>query len=98
MTPIFGDRIDHLMAWHGRDLCKEDISFDLSRRHVAALEDVLLSLRKGVWNLAKSARNTVGTRRSTVISIRYPTKSKRAARLSLYAACRSKVTPSTRSA
>jgi Taurine catabolism dioxygenase TauD, TfdA family len=53
MTPIFGDRIDHLMAWHGRSLCKEDISFDLSRRHVAALEDVLLSLRKGGLELGE---------------------------------------------
>src|SRR3954466_2675184 len=48
MTPILCGRIDYLMAWHGRDLCKEEISFDLSRRHVAALEDVLFSLPRGV--------------------------------------------------
>jgi len=48
MTPILCGRVDYLMAWHGRDLCKEDISFDLSRRHVAALEDVLFSLPRGV--------------------------------------------------
>lgn len=46
MTPIFRDRIDHPMAWRGCDLSKDDISFDLSRRHVIALEDVLLKVRK----------------------------------------------------
>jgi len=34
------------MAWSGHDLAKDDISFDLSRRHVAALEDVLENVRK----------------------------------------------------
>ncbi|HEX3418167.1 MAG TPA: TauD/TfdA family dioxygenase [Stellaceae bacterium] len=46
MTPIFRDRIDHPMAWRGRDLSKEEISFDLSQRHAAALKDVLLKIRK----------------------------------------------------
>jgi hypothetical protein len=46
MTPIFRDRIDHPMAWRGCDLSKEGISFDLSQRHIAALEDVLLKIRK----------------------------------------------------
>jgi hypothetical protein len=44
MTPIFRNRIDHPMAWRGGDFSKDDISFDLSRRHVAALEDVLLRI------------------------------------------------------
>jgi hypothetical protein len=34
------------MAWCGGDFSKDDISFDLSRRQVAALQDVLLRLRK----------------------------------------------------
>jgi len=38
MTPMFRDRIDHPMAWRGGELFKDDISFDLSQRHVAALE------------------------------------------------------------
>jgi hypothetical protein len=46
MTPILRDRIDHPMAWRGRDFSKEDISFDLSQRHAAALKDVLLKVRK----------------------------------------------------
>ncbi|MBO0738049.1 MAG: TauD/TfdA family dioxygenase [Alphaproteobacteria bacterium] len=46
MTPIFRDRIDHPMAWRGGDFSKDDISFDLSQRHIAALEDVLLRVRK----------------------------------------------------
>ena len=46
MTPIFRDHIDHPMAWCGGDFSKDDISFDLARRQVAALEDVLLRLRK----------------------------------------------------
>jgi hypothetical protein len=33
------------MAWHGGDFSKDDIAFDLSSRHVAALEDVLLKVR-----------------------------------------------------
>jgi hypothetical protein len=46
MTPIFCDHIDHPMAWCGGDFSKDDISFDLSQRQVAALEDVLLRLHK----------------------------------------------------
>ena len=56
MTPILRDRIDHPMAWRGCDLSKEDISFDLSRRHVAALEEVLLK--------ARNARRPLGEIRS----------------------------------
>jgi hypothetical protein len=33
------------MAWRGGDFSKDDIAFDLSRKHVAALEDVLLRVR-----------------------------------------------------
>ena len=46
MTPIFCDHIDHQMAWRGGDFSKDDISFDLSHRQVAALEDVVLRVRK----------------------------------------------------
>jgi hypothetical protein len=46
ITPILRDRVDHPMAWRGCDLFKEEISFDLSPRHAAALEDVLLKVRK----------------------------------------------------
>jgi hypothetical protein len=46
MTPIFRDRIDQRMTWRGSDLPKEDILFDLSKRHVVALKDVLLRIRK----------------------------------------------------
>ncbi|MBV9200368.1 MAG: gamma-butyrobetaine, partial [Alphaproteobacteria bacterium] len=53
MTPIFRDRIDHPMAWGGGDFSKDDISFDLSQRHVAALEDVLLRIRKAGLALAE---------------------------------------------
>lgn len=45
MTRMFRDRIDHPMAWRGGEFSKEDISFDLSQRHVAALEHVLLKAR-----------------------------------------------------
>ncbi len=42
MTPIYRERIDHPMAWRGSDIrSKDEISFDLSARHVAALKDVL---------------------------------------------------------
>jgi len=34
------------MTWHGRELRKDDIAFDLSRAQAAALEDVLLRVRK----------------------------------------------------
>jgi hypothetical protein len=33
------------MAWRGGDVSKDAIAFDLSRKHVAALEDVLLRVR-----------------------------------------------------
>ena len=45
MTPIYSTRINHPMAWRGGDFSKDDIAFDLSRKHVAALEDVLLRVR-----------------------------------------------------
>jgi hypothetical protein len=45
MTPIYRARIDHPMAWCGRGFSKDDIAFDLTRRHVAALGDVLLEVR-----------------------------------------------------
>ena len=45
MTPIYSARINHPMAWRGGDFSKDDIAFDLSRKHVAALEDVLLRVR-----------------------------------------------------
>ena len=47
MTPIDCAPIDDKMAWRGSDIkSKDDIAFDLGRSHVAALEDVLLRVRK----------------------------------------------------
>jgi hypothetical protein len=47
MTPIHDARIDHPMAWRGCDIKdKDEIAFDLTRRHQMALEDVLLRVRK----------------------------------------------------
>ena len=47
MTSIYNARIDHPMAWRGGDFSKDDIAFDLSPSHVAALEGVLLKARCG---------------------------------------------------
>jgi hypothetical protein len=42
MTAIHTVPDDHKMAWRGSDIkSKDDIAFDLTRRHAAALEDVL---------------------------------------------------------
>src|SRR5580658_6220086 len=41
MTAIHTAPFDHKMAWRGSELRKDDIAFDLSARHAAALEDVL---------------------------------------------------------
>lgn len=46
MTPIYRERIDHPMAWCGCDITKDDIAFDLNGRHVAALEEVMLRIRR----------------------------------------------------
>ena len=46
MTPIDCKPIDRKMAWRGSDISSKDaIAFDLTRSHVAALEDVLLRVR-----------------------------------------------------
>jgi hypothetical protein len=44
VTPIYSARINHPMAWRSGDFSKDDIAFDLSRKHVAALEDILLKI------------------------------------------------------
>ena len=41
MTAIHTVPSDHKMIWRGGDFTKEDIAFDLTARHRAALEDVL---------------------------------------------------------
>ena len=46
MTPIRRTTIDHPMAWRGAELSKDDIAFDLTGRHRAALEEVLGRVRK----------------------------------------------------
>lgn len=51
MTAIHHAPTDRAMAWRGADLKKDDIAFDLSVRQAAALEDVLLRLRKAGWAL-----------------------------------------------
>src|SRR5919205_4112941 len=37
---------DRRMAWRGADLRKDDIAFDLTRRHAAALEELLHRFRQ----------------------------------------------------
>ena len=41
MTAIHHVPSDHKMIWRGGDFTKDDIAFDLTARHAAALEDVL---------------------------------------------------------
>jgi hypothetical protein len=45
-APILAKPAEGPMTWHGSDLRKENIAFDLSRAQAAALEDVLLRVRK----------------------------------------------------
>lgn len=45
MTAIHHVPADHKMAWRDGDFTKEDAAFDLTARHRAALEDVLLRVR-----------------------------------------------------
>jgi hypothetical protein len=46
MTSTRSAEIDRAMAWHGAELTKDAVAFDLGRRHAAALADVLLRVRK----------------------------------------------------
>src|SRR5579863_6703540 len=46
MTAIHHVPEDHKMAWRGGDFTKDDIAFDLTARHRAALEDVLSRIRR----------------------------------------------------
>src|SRR5258708_21407445 len=53
MTAIHTARFDHKMAWRGGDFSKDDIAFDLTARHAAALEDVLhRTARAGLADIA----------------------------------------------
>jgi hypothetical protein len=45
MTAIHSVPADHKMIWRGGDFTKDDIAFDLTARHAAALKDVLLRTR-----------------------------------------------------
>ena len=46
MTPIHHERINHPCAWLGSDFrSKDDLAFDLTRKHAAALEDLLVRLK-----------------------------------------------------
>lgn len=45
MTPILREPTRDPMAWVGGDYRKDDLAFDLSRRNVAALEDILLRVK-----------------------------------------------------
>jgi hypothetical protein len=54
MTPICSRHIHHPMAWDGGDFSKDDITFELTSRHVAALEDILLKVG------GASGNNTAG--------------------------------------
>ncbi|HEY3910742.1 MAG TPA: TauD/TfdA family dioxygenase [Stellaceae bacterium] len=46
MTSIHRAPIDHEMAWHGAEITKDAIAFDLITQHAQALEEVLLRVRK----------------------------------------------------
>ena len=47
MTAIGTSPIDHRMAWRGSEIKgKDDIAFDLTARHAAALEEVLQRINK----------------------------------------------------
>jgi hypothetical protein len=46
MTAIHDVPANHKMAWRGGDFTKDQIAFDLTARHAAALEDVLLRTGK----------------------------------------------------
>jgi hypothetical protein len=50
MTAIHSIPTNHKMAWRGGDFTKDDIAFDLTARHAAALED--LALRTGKMDIA----------------------------------------------
>lgn len=45
-APVLSRKAEGPMTWHGSDLRKENIAFDFSRAQIAALEDVLLRVRK----------------------------------------------------
>jgi hypothetical protein len=45
MSAIHAVASDHKMVWRGGDFTKDDIAFDLTARHAAALEDVLSRVR-----------------------------------------------------
>src|SRR5215471_18407719 len=45
MSAIHAVASDHKMVWRGGDFTKEDIAFNLTARHAAALEDVLGRIR-----------------------------------------------------
>ena len=53
MTPFYSARINHPMAWRRGNFSKDDIAFDLSPKHVAALEDVLLKIRSAGLGLSQ---------------------------------------------
>lgn len=44
MTPQYQEKLDVPMAWRGTELSKEEITFDLSARQVAALDDILAGI------------------------------------------------------
>ncbi len=46
MTAIHHVPSNHPMAWRGGDFTKDDIAFDLTARHTAALKDVLRRVRR----------------------------------------------------
>jgi len=41
MTPLYDKQFDRKLAWHGQDLTKEEIAYDLTPRHIAALKEVM---------------------------------------------------------
>jgi hypothetical protein len=52
MTAIHTVPKDHKMVWRGGEFTKDDVAFDLTRRHAAALEDVLRRVNKAGLDVA----------------------------------------------
>jgi len=52
MTAIHTVPADQKMAWRGGDFTKDDVAFDLTGRHAAALEDVLHRVNKAGLDVA----------------------------------------------
>ena len=67
---------DRRMTWHGTDLRKDDIAFDLTPGHAAALQELLDKVPSGRGSgLGRSSHGIVATQRSIPISRAFSLKS-----------------------